>query len=295
MQICALNSSATLVFADEANKHQNYQCIECHKTVRLRRGIHRKAHYYHLEPNRSCKQHAKGMPHIMLQYFLKNALPKGEGQLECQFGSIGRIADVAWHSKNIVYEIQCSPITAEEVRARNKSYASVGYQVVWILHDKRYNKQRLSAAEDFLFKQPHYFSDMNAEGEGKIYDQFSVIANGRRIRRFPTLTINPALPKNLRKNKRALSKQLPPILHQRAKTWPLIFSGDTIDSTLNSDEQTGNYADNQREMILYLRSLAQNKDRFFFNLIESRKLLFQKYVTQPYKAFLNLILEKACK
>jgi competence protein CoiA len=72
MQICAIDSSASLILAENAHKHHDYHCIECNQIVRLRRGIHRKAHFYHITPNRICKQHGKGMPHLMLQQFLKN-------------------------------------------------------------------------------------------------------------------------------------------------------------------------------------------------------------------------------
>ena len=49
-----------------------------------------------------------------------------------------------------MFEIQCSPITAREIEERNSDYQSLGYQVIWILHDSLYNKGRLTAAEYFL-------------------------------------------------------------------------------------------------------------------------------------------------
>ena len=292
MQIGALDSSDTLIFAENANKHQDYQCVECRQTVRLRRGIHRKAHYYHIQPNRICKQHAKGMPHLMLQQFLQNILPDGEAELECQFASISRIADVVWHPKKLIYEIQCSPISAEEIKARNQSYASVGYQVVWIFHDERYNQYRLSSAEQSLIDQPHYYSDMNDQGEGKIYDQFSIIANGRRVQRLPALSIDLSTPKFLQEDYSGLRKKLPSILQRRIKNWPLIFSGDTIDSSLNP----ANDSENQAELALVLNDLVSKNNRLsLLNLLKHPKNIFREWFARPYCAMLKLILERACR
>lgn len=292
MQIGALDSSDTLIFAENANKHQDYQCVECRQIVRLRRGIHRKAHYYHIQPNRICKQHTKGMPHLMLQQFLQNILPEGEAELECRFASIGRIADVAWHPKKLIYEIQCSPISAEEIKARNQSFASLGYQIVWIFHDVRYNQYRLSAAENSIIDQPHYYSDMNDEGEGKIYDQFSIIANGRRVQRLPILSIDLSTPKFLNDVALRSRKKLPFILQRRAKNWPLIFSGDTIDCSLNPVSECGP----QAELALVLNGLvAQNNRLSFLNLLKHPKNFFREWIARPYNGVLKLILERACR
>lgn len=287
MQIYALDSTAALVFAKNANKHQDYQCIECKEKVRLRRGIHRQAHYYHLQPNRVCRQHAKGMPHLMLQHFLKNILPEEEAEMECQFPSIGRIADVAWHPKRLIYEIQCSPISAQEVKERNNSYASIGYQVVWIFHDTRYNQYRLSSAEIFLMNQPHYFSDMNEVGEGKIYDQVSLIAKGRRASRLPVLSIDPSTPKILNKQELKLCQSFPVILKRRAKDWPFVFSGDTIDSCLK---------ENEHELALRIEELALSENSSALShCLKHLKSCFQNWIVQPYQAVIKLLLERACR
>jgi competence protein CoiA len=280
MQICALSSDNSLVFAKNANRHQDYQCLECKEKVRLRRGLHRQAHFYHCQPNRLCRQHAKGMPHLMVQHFLKNILPEEEAEIECSFSSIGRIADVAWHPKRLIYEIQCSPITAEEVKARNQSYASIGYQVVWIFHDERYNQYRLTSAESSLIDQPHYFTDMDALGEGKIYDQPSTILNGKRVGRLPTLSIDPSTPKFLNKEDLKRCQKLLPVLKRRAKDWPCIFSGDAIDTY---------FSGNENEVILTANgSLSNSLLKFIYHFWQNR-------IARPYQAVLKLLLERACR
>lgn len=291
MQICALDLESTLVFAEAALKQKDYACVECQQPVRLRSGIHRQAHFYHLQPNRKCTLHAKGMPHLMLQYFVKNALPEGEAELECRFHSIGRIADVAWHPKKLIYEIQCSPISAEEVRTRNTNYASLGYQVIWIFHDNRYNKFRLSAAEESVSDRPHYFSNMNAQGEGVIYDQFATIVNGKRTSKLPILAIDISSPQSSHLS--IEKKKLPFMLRPRAKTWSLIFKGDTLESYITLPENEENATESQKSLHAILQSLCQNQSSFLLSL--KHKNILQNYVVRPYRAFINLMLERACR
>lgn len=287
MQICALDPTDSLVFATNANKHQDYQCLECKEKVRLRRGLHRQAHFYHLQPNRLCRQHSKGMPHLMLQHFLQNILPEEEAEIECPFPAIGRIADVAWHPQKLIYEIQCSPISAEEVRARNQSYASIGYQVVWIFHNDRYNQYRLTSAESVLADHPHYFTDMNALGEGSIFDQPSSIINGKRVSRLPSLSIDPSTPKFLMKHDLKQCRKLPSVLKRRAKEWPLIFSGDAVDVCLTDQEHAFSLKAKEQALsendlpVLFLL-------KFFYHLV-------QNWIFRPYQAILKLILERACR
>ena len=282
MQICAIDSSASLILAENAHKHHDYRCIECSQIVRLRRGIHRKAHFFHIQPNRICKQHGKGMPHLMLQQFVKNILPEEEAQIECPFPTINRIADVAWHSKKLIFEIQCSPISKEEIKQRNENYTSIGYQVIWIFHDERYNQSRLSAAELLLSNHPHYFSDMNGEGIGKIYDQFSIISNGKREKRLPALPIDLSSPMYHKHFK------IPRLLKPRFNTWTLAFAGDAIDSF--SKERI---SEEQKEFLSALKHLQNIESHSLnFNFLKS---FYKRWIVRPYQSFLKLLLERACR
>src|SRR5687767_12314803 len=156
MQIHALDETTRIVTARQAIRHRTYYCFECQEAVKVRQGLHRQAHFYHLSPNRHCSQHRKSAIHLQLQQRFLHLLPPGECQLERPFKRIHRIADVVWEPQKIVFEIQCSPISLEEVQKRNADYASLGYQVVWILHTKTFNQQRLSAAELYLRTTPCY-------------------------------------------------------------------------------------------------------------------------------------------
>ncbi|MEI8125411.1 MAG: competence protein CoiA family protein [Parachlamydiaceae bacterium] len=281
MQVCALDDKNCLVFAEKAAKQKDYGCLECGEIVRLRSGVHRKAHFYHSKPNGKCRLHSKGMPHLMLQYRLHSLLPNGEGELECRFPSIGRIADVVWHTKHIVYEIQCSPISAEEVLARNADYASVGYQVVWIFHASRYNQYRLSAAEKALSDSPHYFTTINSRGDGEVYDQYSIVDKGMRKYRLPPLPVDLVSPLLFPLS----SENFPSQIRLRMDAWPIYFAGDTIDSCVKGVD---------KELLAHIERLPDTVNPLLVPyVIGGIKNIFDKWIAGPYQALFKLLLEKA--
>lgn len=188
MQLYALEGTSPLV-AGQAERRKNYICPECGALVRVRSGPHRQIHFYHPSRPKNCRQHQKSEEHLQLQLKLLRLIGAEQGQLECHFTSINRIADVAWHERKIIFEIQCSPISLEEVRARNRDYSNLGYQVIWILHTKQFNKSRLSAAENYLRYTPCYYTDIDRTGNGMVYDQFEIIKEGRRLFKGPPLCI----------------------------------------------------------------------------------------------------------
>lgn len=302
MQLCALEVDGTLVFAEKAHKRRDYSCLECRQPVRLRKGLHRQAHFFHSVPNGACRLHAKGLPHLMLQYFLQNLLPDGEAEMECRFPAIGRIADIAWHAQRLIYEIQCSPISAAEVAARNAAYASVGYRVVWILHDSRYNQRRLAEAEDFLRDSPHYYTDINQRGEGQVYDQFSLVTKGMRTQRLPRVPIDLSQP-DFEAADRMVSRfrHLPLPFRQRAGAWQMRFSGDVVDRCLRRMANAAGGGDLGDEALD--AELAEAMRRCFpaSGLLSVRplwnraKVVWQWYVAAPYRAVLRLCLERACR
>lgn len=175
MQLYALNAEKKLVFAEDASREEDYYCPECSGKIRPRGGDVRRSHFYHPSGS-ACHQSSKSIEHLQVQYFLKENL-FGTVLLEKRFPEINRIADVVWESEKLIFEVQCSPITAKEVLSRNRDYRKSGYQVVWVFHEKNFNRNRLTAAEHCVLAQPHYYTDINAEGSGMIYDQ---ICKGRR-------------------------------------------------------------------------------------------------------------------
>jgi competence protein CoiA len=280
MQIYALDTEKILISAAKAKKQQNYRCLECGNAVRVRSGKHRQAHFYHLQPERRCTLHAKGMPHLQLQYRIKSLIP--EAELECRFPSINRIADAAWHVQRIVFEIQYSPMNAEELSQRTQDYRSLGYQVIWIFHDHLYNREKLSSAEDAAQALPHYFSDMDAQGIGSIYDQYAKVERGKRTARLPRLSIDPSkihfLPSET--NQQTLPKQIAAKIH----SWPGYFAGDIVDRITN-------FPNDELQILLKSWEEAPQEDKLL--------LLFVKQgidvLIAWYRTLFRFFLEKACQ
>jgi competence protein CoiA len=279
MQLYALDKNHQLVSAHHAQRQTDCQCLECQQIVRLRGGPQRQRHFYHLEPTPFCRHHQKGAVHLQLQSYFLQRLPSGDCQLEYSFPTIRRIADVAWLSEKIIFEIQCSPIRAEEVLARNRDYQQLGWKVVWILHDQRYNQVRLSAAERALRSSPHFFSNMNSLGEGIIYDQFDVCKNGIRHKRLPPLPID---------IKEICSSPFPPsplvVINQRIEQWSLSFAGDLIQLSLQSS--SSDYLTQALEIERSLQILSQPFAWHHF---------LRKFIATPYQLFFRFLLERMCR
>lgn len=287
MQLYALDQIKRLVVAGAANKQQDYHCIECNNRVRLRGGMHRQKHFYHIEPNLHCRLHGKGMVHIQIQNLLLQKFPVDECQLEYRFPEINRIADVAWIPQKIIFEIQCSPITADEVRQRNKDYGRLGWEVIWILHDERYNKWRLTAAEEELRASPHYFTNIDSDGKGFLYDQFDLIKRGVRHKKMKPLQIEPTSFKRL--NLDLVKNDYLLFVNNRLKNWSLALEGDLIHLSLNQEEN--DYVLAAREMEAMNEGNTEKK--------QSVKLILgsvlYKWFIRPYLLFFQMLLERACK
>lgn len=290
MHLYALDINDEVIHAGHANKHINYTCLECTQTVRLRSGFHRQPHFYHLLSNHKCRLNGKSMPHLMLQQHLECILPKGEVQLEYRFPAISRIADVAWLNKKIIFEVQCSSISAAEILQRNSDYATQGYQVVWILHQNRYNQQRVTAAENALQNCPHYFCDMDGEGKGEIFDQLSFIVQGMRKQRLPKKQINVSQPFH----------EIPPaylnfpqIIRQRMKAWPLHFQGDYI----NLCHASGNdaFIDGIHQAEVKWTPVSNEENILDLSISTFFKKFCLDYILFPYHSILRILLERASR
>ncbi len=285
MQLYAFDLDKQLIHARQALRQVDYQCLECQQIVRLRGGPQRQRHFYHIEPTSFCRQHQKGPVHLQLQSYFFNQLPQGDCLLEHSFPFIGRIADVAWLSKKIVFEIQCSAISAEEVLARNADYRKLGWSVVWILHDERYNQFRLSAAEMALRHSTHYYSNMDHAGSGIIYDQFDLVDEGIRAGRLSRLPVDIQKAELFQSETQAYDLQL---LNQRAKNWTFSFSGDLMNLFQESPDS------------IYLRQAKEKEKAFYANSGSggfSYLLMkfWKKGIAAPYQIFFRFILEKICR
>lgn len=274
MNLYALDSESGPVFADLALKHKDYFCLECKGILRLRGGMHRQNHFYHVDSNRVCHQMGKGMPHLQTQLYFFHQLPKGECQLEHRFPEINRIADVVWTARKIVFEIQCSPISKEEVMARIRDYHSIGFHTIWILHDQRFNKWRQSAAENSLQNHPHYYTNINVDGKGSIYDQYSCTIDGIKKFFLPPLSIQIDDPLQ-----NPLPFHLPARILKERKSWLYAFTDDL--TTLPAHHP-------------YLEKIQEFENRLavYKNPYVS---LFEKWILRPYRILFYTWLEKSSR
>ena len=218
-------------------------------------------------------------------------MPLGDCLLKLSFPSIRRIADVAWYSEKIVFEIQYSPISAEEVLARTRDYRSLGWEVVWILHDHRYNQIRLSAAENALRSSPHFFTNFNRFGEGIIYDQFDLCDHSFRLHRLPPL---PVAAVQMVRNLKSPVKMNYPLrkLEDRVRYWPLSFEGDLLSQFSNGLNEE-----------YFLKAAAMEKEFYgdadpssWLSILRKLPTLFwKKCVVRPYQIVFRFFLERMCR
>ncbi|HSW86819.1 MAG TPA: competence protein CoiA family protein [Rhabdochlamydiaceae bacterium] len=232
MQLYALDNEQ-FIFAQQAQRHKNYCCPECQGNVRVRGGPHRHIHFYHLAANSLCNQHKKTLPHLQTQLRLYRLLPGS--LLEKPYKGIHRIADVSWEQQKIVFEIQCSSISLDEAKARCRDYEKLGLTVVWILHDNRFNKRRISHSEAFLRQNKCYYTNIDSKGQGIIYDQFDIAKN--RIKYFWGIPLQVDLSLPFKNQNLQLKHPIPQALILRLSL-NLYFKGDLIDRSLQYSSGT---------------------------------------------------------
>jgi competence protein CoiA len=286
MHLFALDSQGQIVPVHRAQKQKNYFCLECRGSVRRRAGLHRTSHFFHLNPASSCRQEGKSMAHLQIQYRLQSMLPAKDCFLEYSFPVIQRVADVVWISKKIIFEVQCSPIHPDEIKSRNQDYASQGFQVVWILHDQRYNQWKISAAEDYLQNSPYYFTDINGEGKGIIYDQLHIVDKGIRKKKLLSCNIDVSGPRTMASNSRLQTTNLPAMIAKRIQSWPLYFLGDLVYKGIHDYDEAFEKCCKEENEIL---KLAKGS---FLNRL---KLFFHYGVARPYDLIFKMLLEKVCR
>lgn len=213
------------ILAHEAEKGKDYLCPECNATLRVRGGRTRQIHFFHLKNSSICRQHQKGIVHLNLQLHLEELLANEGAKLEYHFPAIGRIADVACLKTKRIFEIQYSPISLNEAQSRSKDYESLGFQIIWILHDRRFNKRTLSSAEEFLRQGMCYFTNMDHEKRGLIYDQFEILKDGKRVFRGNPLRIDLKSPKKMS----GAALDLPFAIQKRLTKHSMFHHGDLVD------------------------------------------------------------------
>lgn len=287
MQLYAFDQNKQIIFARNASRQIDYVCPECNSIVRLRGGLHRQNHFYHLEVTRACRQSGKSLEHLNVQLFFLSTLPAGECVLEQRFPEINRIADVVWVHKKIVFEIQCSAISRTEVLERSQDYKSLGYEIIWILHDKRYNQKKITSAEEFLSSRLHYFTDINAAGEGVIYDQFSVLDKGLRLNRLKPLPIDLNHPMQISGGAKFKNRNVLEVVKRRLEESLLYFSNDLVDHSVS--DLHSEYIQLALEAEINYALIKPS------TVLGKLKFIFSHFIVRPYQLLFQIFLERACK
>ena len=229
MQLCALDEKKNVIHTSAAKKGKNYFCISCGQKLRLRGGLYCRSHFYHLQTPLCCHARAKGIIHAQIQYKLNCLLP--ESQLEYFFSKVNRIADVVWWSNRIIFEIQCSNISVYEVESRIRDYEKCGFSVVWIFHEKRFNRKKVSLVEDFLKNTTFYFTDIDKEGKGIIYDQFSHHFNKKRMSCSKHFSVDLS---QMYSYTNTIPRNFPDYIRLRLLNKRFFFDGDLVDLFLSN-------------------------------------------------------------
>ena len=132
---------------------QAYYCPACGTSVRMRKGKNVRRHFAH-ESLKKCDFFHKneGPEHLenkkRLFYWAK---VNDEVEMEYPIPELKQIADIFINMK-IALEIQCSPISCDLLRDRSNGYRRLGIQVLWLLGEKLWLRERLTKLQrGFLY------------------------------------------------------------------------------------------------------------------------------------------------
>lgn len=171
--------------------------------------------------------------HRRIQERVAAQLP--EAELEVRFDSIGRIADVVCFLHKVIYEVQCSPLSLSEAQDRTLDYSSLGFTLIWILHDQRFNQNIFAPAELYLRKHLLYYSSMTAFGSGFFYDQIAFSQGSQLLYKSKPFTVEALLPFT----RKHLPYRFPKLLKERP---PYCLPGDAVEHLLQTGEGARFYA-----------------------------------------------------
>jgi len=257
----ALDAEGSCISADHALSKHDYFCPECSAVLRLRRGEKRRAHFYHLRAS-SCRQQHRSDLHVAVQQRIVEKIGEHQCIQELFFPQISRIADIALPKEKVVFEIQISPMSQEEVIARTKDYRSVNWHIIWILHVQTFGKRSASAFERALQTIPHYFTDLDAHS-GSVWDELSSVKGQlRHWFNFPPQrhyidTFAPVFHRELSppNTERVAITNIQELLDIRSQYWTCSLPGDYLSrppQNTREQEKGGNFV---QKMLFTLRML----------------------------------------
>ncbi len=267
-----------LIYAGHAEPGKIYWCLDCFGPVKRRRGKNWFPHFYHLKSAPQCRLYSKTDDHLLAQIQLQKLFPVGVIEMERPFLKINRVADLCWESQKIIFEIQCSPVTEKEAEMRFSDYGSIGYDVIWLLDDKRYNKRVIRPAEDFLRRHCTYYMSVRQGLTSKYYDQFEIFAEGQRVRRGKQMPID------LRNVRRCSKRNFCPdhfpkqVIDLAGKIY---CRGDRLDRALKNQILAMH---KWRGLEIHFAKISKKPSRW--------RIWLRRYITTPYIALLKKLISK---
>lgn len=222
-----------LVYAANAEDRRSYRCSHCKSLVKVRKGPYKIPHFYHVSRSPTCRLYSKSQDHLLAQLAIQKLLPQGETTLEKPFLEILRVADVIWEPHKIAFEIQCSLLSQLEAERRVQDYATAGYQVVWILDDRIYNRQILRPAEHWMREHLSYYATLRKHITPLFYDQFEVFQTRKRIKKGFRVNVCLQTPCTLPPISWP-EDRIPKQIVQRASSTQIYFQGDLVHKAILS-------------------------------------------------------------
>jgi hypothetical protein len=276
-----------LVYAGNAEERQTYRCSGCNKPVRLRRGPFRAPHFYHLSLSPSCRLYSKSQDHLLAQLAIQKLLPEGETVIEKPFIDLLRVADLVWEPQKLIFEIQCSQLSVREAEERVHDYGTAGYQVVWILDDRIFNRRHVRSAEAELRQMFCYYATLRKQIFPCFYDQFEVFSQAERIKKGHRLKIFLGAPRIFPVV--SVEKELfPSQIIARASPGQLYFQGDLLHKALlaSAIPSVAFFLENLAVLETFIVQTASKREGFW-------KRLWIAWVVEPFDDFMLGLLEWA--
>jgi Competence protein CoiA-like family len=271
------------IFAADAEPGGSYRCLECSAPVKVRRGRDRTPHFYHLQSAPRCHLYSKSEDHLILQLQLQKALGCETAQIERPFFTVHRIADLLWEKEKIAFEIQCSSLETSEAKTRIIDYGKMGYQVVWLLDDRIFNRRSVRAAEEFLRGQTCYFFSFQRIGS-YFYDQMEIIIESKRLKKGFPLKVD--ITKPCAKPFLEWPVDLPCRIQERISRSDRYFRGDLIYRAIQAAARPAIAWHFERWRTL---EIELEKSRRPPSLISK---LFKRFIAYPYIRFIEWLIDQ---
>ena len=134
-------------------KKQAYYCPACGTSVRLRKGKNVRTHFAHTSIKECAYYYEnESLEHLENKVALFNwAQNDALVEMEYPILELKQIADILIN-KQLAIEVQCSPLSSKLLQERSNGYRNSGIQVLWLLGEKLWLKERLTKLQrDFLY------------------------------------------------------------------------------------------------------------------------------------------------